>query len=307
MGNQTLINEFILLGLSNDPRLQIFLFVVFLIIYALTLLGNLVIMLVIRSKAGLHTPMFFFLGHLAFVDICYSSVTLPKMLGNLVTMQKTISREGCIAQIFFFFQTAGAEVFILAAMAYDRYVAICDPLHYIIVMKTEICKQLVGGAWIMGFLNALMNALPLSNLQFCRNNTLSHYSCEIPSLLLLSCSDTLTNYVVLLASIFLFGLTSFILTLISYIYIISTIMKIRSAEGRRKAFSTCSSHLIVVVLFYGTGYFRYLRPNTSSSIVLDQLVSIQYTISAPMLNPIIYSLNTKEVKESIKKLLKKIC
>ncbi|XP_054849858.1 olfactory receptor 8S1-like [Eublepharis macularius] len=306
MENQTLITEFILLGLSSDPRLQVFLFLVFLIIYAVTLIGNLAIMLVIRREAGLHTPMFFFLSHLAFVDICYSSVTVPKMLGNLVTVEKTISWEGCITQIFFFFQSACAEVFILAAMAYDRYVAICDPLHYTIVMKTEICKQLVGGAWTMGFFYALVNVLPLLNLQFCKNNTLNHYSCEIPSLLLLSCSDTLTNYVVLLASSFLFGLTSFVPTFISYIYIISTILKIRSAEGRRKAFSTCSSHLLVVVLFYGTGYFRYLRPNTSSSIVLDQLFSIQYSISTPMLNPIIYSLKTREVKESIKKLLKKI-
>ncbi|XP_062992673.1 olfactory receptor 8S1-like [Elgaria multicarinata webbii] len=304
MENQTIITEFILLGLSSDPQLQLFLFLLFLIIYVVTLLGNTVIMLVIRLEFILHTPMFFFLNHLAFVDICYSSVTLPKMLRNLITSQKTISWEGCIAQIFFFFQAACVEVFILSAMAYDRYVAICDPLHYTTIMKKEICRQLVGGAWIMGFLYGVANALPLVNLHFCRNNKINHYSCEIPSLLPLSCDATVTNYVVLLASSFLFGLTSFLLTLVSYIYIIVTILKIHSAEGRSKAFSTCSSHLIVVVLFYGTGYFRYLRPNSSSSVVIDQIFSIQYSISTPMLNPIIYSLKTKEVKEAIKKLVR---
>ncbi|XP_053116783.1 olfactory receptor 8S1-like [Hemicordylus capensis] len=303
MENQTIITEFILLGLSGDPRLQIFLFFVFLIIYAMTILGNLVIMLVIWIKSTLHTPMFFFLSHLAFVDICYSSVTVPKMLENFIAKHKTISWEGCILQIFFFFQAACAEVFILSAMAYDRYVAICDPLHYTTIMKKEICRQLVGGAWVMGFLYAVINALPLLKLHFCQYNIIRHYSCEIPSLLLLSCDKTLINYVILLASSFLFGLTSFLFTLLSYIYIISTILKIHSAKGRSKAFSTCSSHLMVVVLFYGTGYLHYLKPSSSSSVILDQLFSIQYSISTPMLNPIIYSLKTKEVKEAIKNLI----
>ncbi|XP_042333618.1 olfactory receptor 5V1-like [Sceloporus undulatus] len=304
MANQTVITEFILLGFSNNPCIQVFLFFLFLLMYAITLLGNIVIMLVIKTESSLGTPMFYFLSHLAFVDICYSSVTLPKLLRNLITKEKTISWEGCIAQIFFFFQAACAEVFILSAMAYDRYVAVCNPLHYTTTMKKEICRQLVGGAWTMGFLYGVTNALPLTSLHFCMDNKINHYSCDIPSLLVLSCDETITNYIILLSSSFLFGLTSFFFTLVSYIYIIATIMKIRSAEGRSKAFSTCSSHLIVVVLFYGTGYFRYLRPNSSTSSFIDQLFSIQYSISTPMLNPIIYSLKTKEVKEAIKKLVR---
>ncbi|XP_007443560.1 olfactory receptor 8S1-like [Python bivittatus] len=303
MENQTIVTEFILLGLSSDPQIQVFLFLLFLIIYVATLFGNALIMLVVRTDPTLHTPMFFLLSHLAFLDICYSSVTLPKMLKSLITKQKTISQEGCIAQIFFFFQAACAEVFILSAMAYDRYIAICDPLHYISIMRKEICRQLLGGAWAMGFLYGVMNSLPLVKLHFCRNNEISHYSCEIPSLLLLSCDETFSNYIILLASSFLFGFASFLLTFVSYIYIIATILKIRSAEGRSKAFSTCTSHLIVVALFYVTGYFRYLRPNSSSSVILDHLFSIQYSISTPMLNPVIYSLKTKEVKEAIKKLM----
>ncbi|XP_054849860.1 olfactory receptor 8S1-like [Eublepharis macularius] len=305
MVNETIITEFILLGLSSDPHLQIFLFLLFLIIFSMTLLGNAIIIVVTRMEAGLQTPMFFFLSHLAFVDICYSSVTLPKMLENFLAKNKTISQKGCIAQIFFFFQSACAEVFILSAMAYDRYVAICHPLHYSAIMKKTICRQLVGGAWSMGFLYAMVNTLPLANVHFCGNNTISHYSCELPSLLPLSCSSPLPNYVVLLISVLVFGLSSFLLTLISYIYIISTILKIQSAEGRSKAFSTCSSHLIVVGLFYTAAFFRYTKPSSDSLVDLDKLVSIQYSILTPLLNPIIYSLKNSEIKTALGKRLGK--
>ncbi|XP_053120470.1 olfactory receptor 8S1-like [Hemicordylus capensis] len=305
MENQTVIKEFILLGLSSDPHLQVVLFLIFLIIYAVTLLGNSAIMLVIRTEVSLHTPMFFFLSHLAFVDICYSTVTVPKMLENTIAMSKTISREACTAQIFFFFQAACAEVFILSAMAYDRYVAICKPLHYMTIMKKAICKQLVGGAWAMGLLYAVVNTFPLETLHFCRNNTISHYSCELPSVLSLSCTPTLTNYIVLLISVLFFGAGSFCLTLISYIYIISTILKISSAEGRSKAFSTCRSHLIVVGLFYVTAFFRYLKPNSDLLVDLDKVISIQYSILTPMLNPIIYSLRNKEIKVALGKMFGK--
>ncbi|XP_013907365.1 PREDICTED: olfactory receptor 8S1-like [Thamnophis sirtalis] len=305
MENQTEIKEFKLLGLSKDPYIQDFLFVLFLIIFLVTLLGNMVIILVTRIEFTLQTPMFFFLRHLAFADICFSSVTVPKLLGNLITKKKTISWEGCISQNFFLFQTVCAEVFILSAMAYDRYVAICDPLHYTINMTKETCKQLVGLSWGMGFLYGMANALPLLNLQFCSDNTIRHYSCELPSLLALSCKENIINYIVLLISIFIFGLSSFLFTLVSYIYIISTILKINSAEGRQKVFSTCSSHLIVVGLFYITGFFRYTKPNLESLMDLDKVISIQYSILTPMLNPIIYSLKNKEIKSALVKLFGK--
>ncbi|XP_066485830.1 olfactory receptor 5V1-like [Tiliqua scincoides] len=305
MENQTRITEFILLGLSNNPQVQIFLFLVFLIIYAGTLLGNSAIILVIRNEASLHTPMFFFLSHLAFVDICYSSVTVPKMLQNLIAKQKTISVSGCLAQIFFFILFIGTEVFILSAMAYDRYVAICHPLRYSAIMKQQLCRQMVGGAWAMGFLDAVVNTLPLLNLRFCRLNTISHYSCEIPSLLSLTCSDTFFNYVVLFTSSFVFGGTSFLLPLVSYVYIISAILKIQSAKGRSKAFSTCSSHLIVICLFYLSVFFRYVKPSSPSLKDLDRVASIQYSVLTPMLNAIIYSLKSKDMKIALGKLFGK--
>ncbi|XP_061447952.1 olfactory receptor 8S1-like [Rhineura floridana] len=301
MENQSVITEFILLGLSRDPHVQVFFFLLFLTIFLVTLLGNSAIMLVTRTESSLQNPMFFFLSHLAFVDICYSSITVPKLLENIVRKQKTISWEGCIAQIVLTFQVACAEVFILAAMAYDRYAAICDPLHYTTIMKTEICRNLVSGAWAMGFLYSLVNALPLLNLHFCKNNIMNNYSCELPSVLALSCTQTLTNYVVLLLSVLVFGFSSFLFTLISYIHIISTILKMRSAEGRRKAFSTCSSHLIVVGLFYIAAFFRYVKPNSESFIYLDKVTSVQYSILTPMLNPMIYSLKNKDIQNALAK------
>ncbi|KAM6448919.1 olfactory receptor 5A1-like [Liasis olivaceus] len=300
--NQTVITEFILLGLSNDPHIQDLLFLLFMIIFLVTILGNITVILVIKSELHFQTPMFFFLSHLAFIDICYSSVTVPKMLANFATKQKTISWEGCIAQIFFFLQTSCAEVFILSAMGYDRYVAICDPLHY---LTKEICNKMVGGAWLLGFFYAMMNALPLLNLHFCSNNIIKHYACELPSLLALSCANTFTNQITLLISILVFGVSSFLITLVSYIYIILTILKIKSAEGRQKAFSTCSSHLIVVGLFYITGFIRYMKPSSKTVMDLDKVISIQYSILTPMLNPIIYSLKNKEIRSGVEKLFGK--
>ncbi|XP_061446297.1 olfactory receptor 8S1-like [Rhineura floridana] len=301
MENQTVITEFILLGLSRDPHLQVFFFLLFLMIFLVTLLGNSAIMLVTRTDSCLQNPMFFFLSHLAFVDICYSAVTVPKMLENIIGKQKTISLEGCIAQIVFFFQVACAEVFILAIMAYDRYIAICDPLHYTTIMTKIICRHLVSGAWATSFLVSLVNALPLLSLHFCKNNIIYNFICELPSVLALSCTQTLTNYIVLLITALVFGFSAFLLTLISYIHIISTILKIHSAEGRRKAFSTCSSHLIVVGLYYIAAFFRYVKPNSESLIYLDKVVSIQYSIITPLLNPIIYSLKNKDIQNALAK------
>ncbi|XP_008174567.1 olfactory receptor 5V1-like [Chrysemys picta bellii] len=305
MKNQTTVTEFILLGLSSDPQMQIFLFVVFLVIYLITLAGNIVIMVVIRADSHLHIPMYFFLFHLSFVDICYSSVTVPNTLRNFLAERKTISVNGCITQIFFFFLLVVTEAFILSAMAYDRYAAICDPLRYMERMSKGICVQLVSGAWAISFLHALLNTVFTFKLHFCGPNQISHFSCELPPLLQLSCTETLTNQVVLLTSAVILGSISFLFSLISYILIISTILKIRSAESRRKAFSTCNSHLIVVVLFYLTAFFQYTKPSSVSSVVLDEMFSIQYSILTPMLNPIIYSLKNKDVKTAIGKMLGK--
>ncbi|XP_026519218.1 olfactory receptor 1009-like [Terrapene carolina triunguis] len=306
MENQTTVTEFILRKLSSDPQTQIFLFSMFLVIYLITLGGNIVIMVVIRADSHLHTPMYFFLFHLSFVDICYSSVTVPNMLMNFLAEDKTISVNGCIIQMFFILLSIGAEIFILSAMAYDRYAAICDPLRYMERMSKGICVQLVSGAWTIGFFHALLNTVFTSKLHFCGPNEINHFSCELPPLLQRSCTDTLTNQVVLLTSVVVFGSSSFLLTLISYIYIISTILRIRSVEGRRKAFSTCSSHLIVVGLWYLTAFFQYTKPSSVSSVVLDEIFSIQYSILTPMLNPIVYSLKNKEVKIALGKTLGKL-
>ncbi|XP_032656168.1 olfactory receptor 5V1-like [Chelonoidis abingdonii] len=306
MKNQTTVTEFILLGLSSDPQMQIFFFSVFLVIYLITLGGNIMIMVLIRADSHLHTPMYFFLFHLSFADICYSSVTVPKILMNLLAEHKTISVNGCITQIFFFLLSVGAEVLILSAMAYDRYAAICDPLRYMERMNKGICVLLVSGAWTTAFFYALLNTVFTLKLHFCGSNQIHHFSCELPPLLQLACTETLTNQVVLLTSFVISGSSSFLLTLISYIHIISTILRIRSAEGRHKVFSTCNSHLIVVGLLYLTGFLQYTKPSSVSSVVLDEIFSIQYSVLTPMLNPIIYSLKNKEVKTALRKMLGKL-
>ncbi|XP_067391402.1 olfactory receptor 5G9-like [Emydura macquarii macquarii] len=305
MENKTTVTEFILLGLSNDPKTQIFLFLLFLVIYLFSLVGNIAIMVVIRADSHLHTPMYFLLFHLSFADICYSSVTVPNMLMKILEEHRTISFNGCIAQMFFFLLSVCAEVFILSAMAYDRYTAICDPLRYVKIMRKAICVQLVSAAWTIGFFYALLNTVLVLRLHFCGHNQISHFSCELPALLQLSCTETLTSQVVRLICAVTLASSAFLLTLISYIHIISTILRIRSAEGRRKAFSTCSSHLIVVGLFYLTGFFQYTKPSSISSVILDEIFSIQYSILTPMLNPIIYSLKNKEMKTALRKIFRK--
>uniref|UniRef100_K7GCK4 G-protein coupled receptors family 1 profile domain-containing protein n=1 Tax=Pelodiscus sinensis TaxID=13735 RepID=K7GCK4_PELSI len=301
MENQTRVTEFILLGLSKDSRLQTLLFLVFLAIYITTLVGNLIIVLVIKADPHLHTPMYFFLSHLSLLDICYSSVTVPKMLENFLADQKTISLYGCMAQIFFFIFMVGTEIF-LSAMAYDRYAAIWNPLRYGTIMSHQVCAHMVLGAWI-AFLDSLVNTLCLSNFSFCGPREINHFSCELPLLLQLSCTDTFANEMVILCFSMTLGFASLLLILTSYMRIISTIVRIRSPEGRRKAFSTCTSHLVSVLLFCGTAFVRYMRPASGYSFALDKLVSVQYSVVTPMLNPIIYSLKNKDVKLALRKLL----
>ncbi|XP_078234353.1 olfactory receptor 1f45-like [Pogona vitticeps] len=305
--NQTTITEFMLLGLSSDPQVQVLLFFLFLIIYVTTFIGNSVIIFVVKTEMRLHTPMFFFLSHLAFVDICYSSVTVPKMLETLVAKRKSISLAGCITQILSFMYFGCADIFLLSAMAYDRYVAICDPLRYSILMTKPMCWKLVGGAWVTGFIDVMLNGLPLIDLKFCRHNLLSHYTCELSALLRLSCTETSINYRLIIASCFLFGFTSFIPTFISYFYIISSILKIQSTKGRSKAFSTCSSHLIVVCLFYLSVFSTYLQPYSKSFTDLNKVSSIQYLVLSPLLNPIIYSLKNQDLKSLLLKKFGKQC
>ncbi|XP_025048502.1 olfactory receptor 1009-like [Alligator sinensis] len=306
MGNQTTVSYFVLSGVSSDPQLQPFLFVLFLLIYLLTVVGNGAIMVVIRADPHLHTPMYFFLFHLSFLDICYSSVTAPKMLQNFLADETPISYHGCIAQMSLILLGASAEVFILSAMAYDRYAAICDPLHYQGTMNKQVRIRLVGGAWLIGIFYALTNTVPVLHLHFCGPNELDNFSCELPSLLEVACTETFTSTMTFLTSALFVTLASFSISLVSYICIISTILRIRSAEGRSKAFSTCSSHLTVVILCYGSALFRYLRPSSASSVALDRIFSIQYSVLTPMLNPIIYSLRNKDVKAALGNILGKI-
>ena len=303
LSNHSTVTEFILLGLSANPHIQALLFVLFLGIYLLTIMGNLMLLLVIKAESHLHTPMYFFMSHLSFVDICFSSVTVPKMLENLLSRRKTISVEGCLAQVFFVFVAAGTEACLLSVMAYDRYAAICHPLLYGQVMSKQLYMQLVWGSWGLGFLDALINIFLALNMIFCEAKIIPHYSCEMPSLLSLSCSDISRNLIALLCSTLLHGLGTFLLVSLSYAHIITAILNISSTSGRSKAFSTCSSHLTAVTLYFGSGLLRHLMPNSGSPAEL--IFSVQYTVITPMLNPLIYSLKNKEVKVALKRTLEK--
>ncbi|XP_007060899.2 olfactory receptor 2G3 [Chelonia mydas] len=305
MGNQTHIMEFIFLGFSNHLNLQILFFLVFLVIYTVTLLGNMLILTLTRADPTLHTPMYFFLSNLSFLDICYTSATVPVMLINFFRCRKTISYAGCMAQLFFLITCAGTECILLAVMAYDRYVAICKPLRYPSIMSKRLCVQLAGFSWLCGLVNSLVHTLLTSAIVICKSDQLSHFFCDVPLLLKLSCSETSVNEAMLHLASALIGLSPCLFTVVSYGHIISTILKIRSAKGRFKAFSTCTSHLIVVVIFYGTSNFNYNRPSSGYSLDIDTLVSSLYCIVTPTLNPVIYSFRNKEVKGALKKMGRK--
>ncbi|XP_004470487.2 olfactory receptor 8S1-like [Dasypus novemcinctus] len=301
--NHSAIREFILFGLSASPHIQALLSVLFLGIYLLTIIGNLMLLLVIRVDSHLHTPMYFFLSHLSFIDLCFSSVIVPKMLENLLSEKKTISVEGCLAQIFFVFVTGGTEACLLSVMAYDRYAAICHPLLYGQVMREEWCVQLVWVSWGLGILDTLINVPLAMKMDFCETRTIPQYSCELPSLFPLSCSDVSTNLIVMFCSIVPHGLATSLSIFYSYGRIVSTILSISSSSGRSKAFSTCSSHLITVILFYGSAFLRYLMPTSGSP--LELIFSVQYNVVTPLLNPLIYSLKNHEVKVALKRTLRK--
>uniref|UniRef100_A0A670HUC5 Olfactory receptor n=1 Tax=Podarcis muralis TaxID=64176 RepID=A0A670HUC5_PODMU len=289
-GNYTLVSEFILLGFTDHPELQILLFVVFLTIYVVTLMGNFGIILIIRLEVRLHTPMYFFLSHLSFIDICYSSSITPKLLVDIISEAKGISFSACAVQMYLFVNLVVAESYLLAVMAYDRYVAICNPLLYTVAMSRKLCKQLT----IFTF-----------RLTFCGSHVINHFYCADPPLMKLSCSDTHVKQTLMLLSASFNLISSLVVILISYIFILSTILRIPSVEGRYKAFSTCGFHLMAVTLFYGTVFVMYIRRPSSLSPERGKIVSLFYAVVIPMLNPLIYSLRNKEVKGAMKRLVGK--
>ncbi|XP_063171165.1 olfactory receptor 5V1-like [Candoia aspera] len=302
--NQTSIKEFILLGFSNYPEFQTFFFLVFFIVYLMTMLGNLCLILLVVSDSHLQTPMYFLLSNLSFIDLCYVTSTIPQMLANFLRESKAISYAGCMVQIFSLMSCVGSECILLAAMAYDRYVAICHPLLYPVIMSRKVCLQMVAGSWTGGFLNSLIHTLLTSALSFCGPTEIRHFMCDVPPLLELSCTDTSLNNIVLhVASVFI-GISPGCFIVISYAFIASAILRIRSAKGRNKTFSTCTSHLTVVVTFFGTALFNYNRPNVGYSLDVDTLVSALYCVVTPMFNPIIYSLRNQEVKAALKRTAK---
>ncbi|XP_061468711.1 olfactory receptor 5AP2-like [Rhineura floridana] len=302
-GNDSTVTEFILRGLTDRPELQGVLFVIFLILYLITVVGNLGMITLIRIDPRLHTPMYFFLSHLAFLDFSYSSAITPKTLMNLLVENKAISYSGCAAQMYSFIAFGTTECFLLAVMAYDRYVAICKPLLYSVIMSRQLCLQLLVGSYICGFVISMIHTGCAFRLSFCRSNVINHFFCDVIPLLNISCSDTRANEIILFAFCIFNGVFITLEICISYLYIVSAILKIHSSKGRRKAFSTCTSHLAVVVMFFGTAVFMYMRPSSDSSPDEDRIVSVFYTVVNPMLNPLIYSLRNKEVKDALKRVL----
>uniref|UniRef100_G3U4P3 Olfactory receptor n=1 Tax=Loxodonta africana TaxID=9785 RepID=G3U4P3_LOXAF len=303
--NQTAPFEFIILGFSNLNELQFLLFTIFLVTYIYTLGGNIFLILVTMVDARLHTPMYFFLENLAFIDICYTTTNVPQMMVHLLSEKKSISYGGCIAQLFAFIFFVGSESLLLAAMAYDRYVAICKPLRYSIIMNKTIYSQLAASSWAGGFLNSVVHTMLTFHLPFCGNNQINYFFCDIPPLLILSCGDTSVNELVLLSIGVFVGWTPLLCIILSYLYIVSTILRISSSEGRQKAFSTCASHLVIVLLYYGSSIFTYVRPISAYSIEKDRLISVLYSVVTPMLNPIIYFLRNKDIKEAMKVMWRK--
>ncbi|XP_005438366.2 olfactory receptor 1052-like [Falco cherrug] len=304
--NHTSVAEFVLEGLSDRVEMKAALFVLLLLTYTITLLGNTGIIIVIQGHPQLHTSMYFFLGSLSVVDICFSSVIAPRTLVNFLVERKTISFVGCMGQAFFYIVFVTAECFLLAAMAYDRYVAICNPLLYSAVITPGLCMRLVVGSYIGGVLNAIIQMTFIIRLPFCRSNVINHFFCDVPPLLALSCASTYINEIILFSLAGIIELSTISIILVSYIFISFAILRIRSAEGRQKALSTCVSHLTVVTMLYGTTIFMYLRPSSSYSLNTDKVVSVFYTVVIPMLNPLIYSLRNKEVKDALRRTAERI-
>ncbi|KAM5129434.1 olfactory receptor 5AS1-like [Mantella aurantiaca] len=298
--NQTSQDRFILLGLSEIPYLQVICTFVFLVMYLITISGNFLLVLAVRINPALQNPMYFFLSNLSIIDICFSSTIVPKLLVNTLSKDRSISLFGCAVQMFFSLALGATECILLAVMAFDRFAAICKPLHYNNIMNRKLCLCLATGSWMFCFINSAIHVVLTFELPYCRSHHISHYFCEIPPFLQISCRDTWLNEVLVYISAVIIVMCSFLLTVISYFNIISTVLKIRSSQGRQKAFSTCSSHLTVVVLYYGTIMFMYMKPPSAYSET-DRTVSILYTVVTPMINPFIYSIRNKDVKGTVKR------
>uniref|UniRef100_A0A8C6XAG4 Olfactory receptor n=1 Tax=Naja naja TaxID=35670 RepID=A0A8C6XAG4_NAJNA len=304
--NQTNVSYFILLGFTTTSELQILLFALFLIAYLMILMENLIIISVIWVNNNLHNPMYFFLKNLSFLDICYSSVITPKAMLSFITGNKTISYRGCATQMFFFSLFGTTEAFFLAVMAYDRFIAICSPLLYHIIMSKKRCACLLSISYFFGCINCCIQTGFTFSLSFCDSLVIDHFFCDVPAVMKISCSATFVNEFVLLSVCGFIIVTTAIVVVISYVYIISTIINIPSVKGKQKAFSTCTSHLMAVSLFFGTVFFMYAQPGALSSPNQGKVVSMFYTVVIPMLNPIIYSLRNREVKEALRRQLRKI-
>ncbi|XP_073529505.1 olfactory receptor 2D3-like [Phyllobates terribilis] len=299
--NSSTVTEFILIGLSTDPSIQVLLFHIFLIIYTFTLVGNFYLILSVRTDSRLHNSMYYFLSSLSFLDIFYTTIIVPKMLVNFLALEKTISFVGCALQVYFYLWLGETECILLAFMAYDRFVAICDPLRYNAIMNSVVCVWMIGASWLTGCIISSMDMYFTYRLTYCGPNIINHFFCEVPLLLQLSCTDISVNNVVKLVGGTVLLCVPLSLILISYFRIFVSIVRIRS--GRYKAFSTCISHLVVVTIFYGTAMFMYIRPKSLATEDTDKLMAVFYTVITPMLNPVIYSLRNKDVQRAMGRLV----
>ncbi|XP_037695447.1 olfactory receptor 5L1-like [Choloepus didactylus] len=302
-GNCSTVSEFILLGLSDLPELSIFLSLVFLLIYGVTVMGNLGMITVIQVSSQLHTPMYFFLSHLSFVDFCYSTIIVPKILANILDKEKAISFLGCTVQLYLFSTCVITEVILLAVMAYYHFVAICYPLLYMVIMSQKLCLGLVSVCYLCGTVCSLIHIRLALEIPSYRSNVINHFFCDLPPLLSLACSDVSLNELLVYIVATFNEIITIVIILTSYLFILITILRMRSAEGRHKAFSTCASHLTDIIVFHGTILFLYCRPSSDYSLEMDKVATVFYTVVIPMLNPLIYSLRNKDVKTALWKMV----
>ncbi|XP_073490850.1 olfactory receptor 5B12-like [Aquarana catesbeiana] len=306
MRNQSILNEFFLYGFSDLPALQLPLFLIFLLIYLLTLILNLLTIVLIVTDSRLHVPMYFFVGNLAVLDLCYSSVTIPRILFDLHTKTRKISIKACITQVFFFLFFAGCEDFLLAVMSYDRYMAICKPLHYTQIMSWKVCVQLVSIVWCLSFTNSLVHTLNAFKLTFCGSDNIESFFCDLPQLFHISCSDIYINILLVFLSGGFLGGGALILTILSYVYIFKTVLKMQAEGNRSKVFSTCNSHLTLLFVNYGSSMFNYFWQSAGHHFYGDKGVAIFYTVILPFLNPLIYSLRNQDFRTAFQRVFRRI-
>ncbi|KAM5152771.1 olfactory receptor 8G17-like [Mantella aurantiaca] len=306
MRNQTILKELFLSGLSDLPALQLPLFIFFLLIYLLTLIWNLLLISLIVTHSHLHTPMYFFLGNLASLDLCSSSVTVPRMLFDLHTQRRKITIAACMTQVFFFLFFVASESFLLAVMSYDRYTAICQPLHYIQIMSWKVCLQLMSSVWCLNFIYSLVHTFYALKLKFCESDIIESFFCDLPQLYQISCSDIFINILLVFLLGGFLGVGCFLMIFLSYVYIIKTVLKIKVERNSSKVFSTCTPHLTVVLIYYGSCFFNYFQINAGRRFASNKVVSVFYTVILPLLNPLIYSLRNQDFRTAFQNVLKKI-